>query len=63
MGERRSFTYNDPDVEIIMRDGQLFIEASADYGDSESGWGSATKTIYLSREQVSEFILFLQNQP
>ena len=60
MRERTEFPYNHADVDIIGDDaGHLFIETSADYGDSYTGWGSASKTIHMDREQVRQFRDFL----
>lgn len=60
MNERKSFDIGDVDFEIILHpDGRLTIEASAEYGDSYTGWGSTTKTACLSPAQVMDFIKFL----
>lgn len=63
MPERREFDVGDSDVEIIMNpDGSLTIETCAEYGDSEIGWGGATKTVYLNPDQVAAFRKFLEPQ-
>lgn len=60
MAERTDFSYPDGDVDIIGDDaGHLFIETSADYGNSYAGWGTAHKTIHMDREQVRQFRDFL----
>lgn len=57
---RRQFDVGDYDIEIYRHpDGSLTIEASAEYGDSEIGLGSITKTIKLDPERAREFAAFI----
>lgn len=49
----KAISTGDEDVEIYLRsDGSLIIEATSDYGDSDSGWGSTTKIIHLTPDQM-----------
>lgn len=56
----KSFETGDEQIQIYMHsDGSLTIEAQADYGDSETGWGETYKTLHLTPKQVEEFRKFL----
>lgn len=62
MTQRQMFTdfscWSGADI-IRHTDGSLTIETSAEYGDTEMGWGSASATINMSAEQVRAFQAFL----
>lgn len=62
MADRSAFDTKHDGFDIIKHsDGSLTIEASADYGDSEIGWGSASATMHLSAERVRELARFLSD--
>jgi hypothetical protein len=63
MAERRAFETGNDSFDIIKHpDGSLSIEAAADYGDSYTGWGSTTATLWLEPAQVVALQKFLLDQ-
>lgn len=60
MGERRMFQIPGSDAEIYMHpDGTLTIEAYAEYGDTEIGWGSTCSTLTFDPELLAKFRQFI----
>lgn len=47
------------DFEITADDTRLMIEATADYGDSEIGWGSTCATLILDRDGMERLRRFI----
>lgn len=61
MGERRMFKHPHSDAEIFLHpDGSLTIEAFAEYGDTEIGWGSTCSTVRFDPNLLAEFRKFIE---
>ena len=60
MAERKAFDTQSDDFTIIRHpDGSVTIEATADYGDSYTGWGSTAATLRLDPKRVVALQHFL----
>lgn len=60
MAGRQVFDIQSPDFQIVRHpDGSVTIEATAEYGDSDNGWGSATTTLLLQPDRVVALREFL----